>query len=205
MSGIKQYIYGALVVIVIFLIAAVCVLYNHSKKLKEQYFRAQNNYQALVVENNSLSQANRTYLLSVKELNNSNDSLMQEINSVRKQLKVKDREIAHLSYLASVAQIKDTITLSDTIFVKDVQIDTTIIDEWYLATVNLRYPSTVGLSVTVPSEKIIVASYQKELLNPSKCVFINLFKRKDKILEVEVVEKNPNIINGTQKFIKVVK
>jgi hypothetical protein len=42
-------------------------------------------------------------------------------------------------------------------------------------------------------------------LNPTGCWLKDLFKKKSKVVEVEVVEKNPYIKSDNQKFIEIVK
>ena len=47
------------------------------------------NQKAFIAENSSLKEENRVFKLTVEQLNYYNDSILQKINDVRKQLKIK--------------------------------------------------------------------------------------------------------------------
>lgn len=187
------------------LIACLTVSVLRNEHIKEQLEASKINELAYQRENSSLKEKSIQFENTIQELNQSNDSIVKEMVKVKNQLKIKDKEIAHLAYLASLASIRDTITVTDTIFREDVKIDTTIKNDWYTMDLHLEYPQTIGVGVSVPSEKYIVSSYNKVLLNPAKCKIRNWFKKKTQIVEIEVVEKNPYITNGKQKFIEVIK
>ena len=56
------------------------------------------------------------------------------------------------------------------------------------------------------SERYVIVDYKKETINPpKKCAIVRWFQKKHKIIEVEVVEKNPYIENKQQRFIEIVK
>ena len=121
-------------------------------------------------------------------------------------LKIKDKEIRDLAYLLSTASRVDTLFVRDTIFQEGVKIDTTITDDkWYSLNLGLHYPNEVIVEPQFKSEKNLIFFVRKEVLNPSKCRFINLFRKKAKVMEVVVEEKNPYITNDKQKFIHIVK
>lgn len=187
------------------LIGCLTISVIKNEHIKKQLEASKINELAYQRENSSLKEKSIQFENTIQELNQSNNSIVKEMVKVKNQLKIKDKEIAHLAYLASLASIRDTITVTDTLFREDVKIDTTIKNDWYTMDLHLEYPQTIGVGVYVPSEKYIVSSYKKVLLNPSDCKVRNWFKKKSKILEVEVVEKNPYIKNGEQKFIEVIK
>ena len=193
-------------IVVAALIAILCFAYSREKKLKEQLETSKINELAYISERDSLKNKSIEFKYTIDELKSNRDSLVSEMMKVKKELSVKDKELLALSYLASHASINDSIAyLKDTIFVKDTQLDTTIHNEWYDISLGLHHPSTVNVGVCVPSEKYIVTSYNKVLLNPTGCWLKDLFKKKSKVIEVEVVEKNPYIKSDNQKFIEIVK
>lgn len=192
-------------VIIGVLIGCLAISLYHSKSIKEQLEASKINELAYQRENSLLKEKSIQFENTIEELNHSNDSIVKEMINAKNQLKVKDKEIARLAYLASLASIKDTIRLKDTIFVKNTRVDTTVNNKWYTIGLHLEYPHMVGLNVSVPSEKYIVSSYSKVLLNPAKCKVKNWFKKKTQIVEIQVLEKNPYIKNGEQKFIEVIK
>lgn len=151
---------------------------------------------------------NRAFELTIDQLKNSNDSIFQELNEARKELKVKDSKLKSLQYVSSSFSKVDTITLKgDTIF-KDshVNIDTLLSDKWYSVRVGLKYPSTVSIEPKFLSIKYIVVSAKKEIVNPPKRFFLfRWFQKKQIRLNVDVVEKNPYVQNQDNRFVEIVK
>lgn len=151
---------------------------------------------------------NRAFKLAIDQLKNSNDSIFQELNEARKELKVKDSKLKSLQYVSSSFSKVDTITLKgDTIF-KDshVNIDTLLSDKWYSVRVGLKYPSTVSIEPKFLSIKYIVVSAKKETVNPPKRFFLfRWFQKKQIRLNVDVVEKNPYVQNQDNRFVEIVR
>lgn len=204
---IKKYVTIGVVVIIGLLIAGICILYNNNQNLKEELSTSILNEKAFMMENTTLKDKNRVFQLTVGQLEYSNDSLFTKMNEVREQLKVKDKDLKQMQYLLSEAQKKDTVVFRDTIF-KDplVRIDTLLGDKWYQLKLGLRYPSTIITEPKFTSEKYIMVDYRKETINPpKKCFLARWFQKKHKVVEVEVVEKNPYIENKQQRFIEIVK
>lgn len=200
---LRDYIIGLVAIAVLFSVIFCSMSVN--KSLRKSLETSKQNELAYIAENDSLKNKSIQFSYTISELNNSNDSLVKEMVALKRDLKVKDKQLASLAYLQSIANIKDTVRLTDTIFVENTKVDTTVNNKWYTIGLHLEYPHMVGLNIKVPSEKYIVSSYKKVLLNPSDCKVRNWFKKKSKIVEVEVVEKNPFIINEKQKFIEVIK
>lgn len=200
---LRDYIIGLVAIAVLFSVIFCSMSVN--KSLRKSLEISKKNELAYIAENDSLKNKSIQFSYTISELNHSNDSLVKEMVSLKRDLKVKDKQLASLAYLQSIANIKDTVRLTDTIFVENTKVDTTVNNKWYTIGLHLEYPHMVGLNIKVPSEKYIVSSYKKVLLNPSDCKVRNWFKKKSKIVEVEVVEKNPFIINEKQKFIEVIK
>ena len=150
---------------------------------------------------------NRAFKLTIDQLKNSNDSIFQELNEARKELKVKDSKLKSLQYVSSSFSKVDTITLRDTIF-KDshVNIDTLLSDDWYSVKVGLKYPSTVTIEPTFKSIKYIVVSAKKETVNPPKRFFLfRWFQKKQVRVKVDIVEKNPYVQNQDNRFVEIVR
>lgn len=204
---IKKYMtIGAVVVMGLF-IAGICILYNKNQNLKEELSISISNEKAFMMENSTLKDKNRVFQLTVEQLEYSNDSLLTKMNEVREQLKVKDKDLKQMQYLLSEAQKKDTVVFRDTIF-RDplVRIDTLLGDKWYQLKLGLRYPSTIITEPKFISEKYVIVDYRKETIDPpKKCFIARWFQKKHKVVEVEVVEKNPYIQNKQQRFVEIIK
>lgn len=188
-------------------IASICLLYKNNKNLKEEVSIITANQKAFISENSSLKEENRVFKFTVEQLNYYNDSILQKMNEVTKELKIKDNNLKQMQYLLSKAQRVDTLIFTDTLFINStVNIDTMIKDDWYQLNLGLRYPNTIIANPSFISEKYIVFNYKKETINPpKKCAIARWFQKKHKVVEVNVIEKNPYIENKQQKFIEIIK
>jgi len=182
------------------------VLYNKNQSLKEELSISISNEKAFIAENSSLKNENRVFKFTVEQLNYYNDSILEKMNEVRKELDIKDKDLKQMQYLLSEAQRKDSIVFRDTLFKEPaLNLDTIIGDKWYQMRLGLKYPSTITTDPKFVSEKYIMVDYKKETINPpKKCWLLRLFQKKHKVVEVNVVEKNPYIENKQQRFIEIV-
>lgn len=164
------------------------------------------NQKAYIQENNGLKDQNQVFQFTIQQLSYYNDSLLVEMNKVREELKIKDREVKSLSYLLSTASRVDSIFVRDTIFKNNVSIDTLIGDNWYQLKLGLKYPNRIIVNPSFVSEKYIITHYNKETINPPKKFFLwRIFQRKHKVVEVNILEKNPYIENNKSRFIEIIK
>lgn len=204
---VKKYIRIGIVILVSLLAISTYTLYTNNQKLKEEISISMSNQKAFIAENSSLKEENRVFKFTIEQLNHYNDSILQKMNEVRKELKIKDKNLKQMQYLLSEAQKKDTIVFRDTLFREPtLKIDTLLGDRWYQMKLELRYPSTIITEPKFVSEKYVIVDYKKETINPpKKCAIARWFQKKHKVVEVEVVEKNPYIENKQQRFIEIVR
>lgn len=203
---VKKYIRIGIVILVSLFAISTYTLYTNNQKLKEEISISMSNQKAFIVENSSLKEENRVFKFTVEQLNYYNDSILQKMNEVRKELKIKDMDLKQMQYLLSEAQKKDTIVFRDTLFREPtLKIDTLLGDRWYQMKLGLRYPSTIITEPKFTSEKYVIMNYKRETIDPPrKCFIARWFQKKHKVVEVEVVEKNPYIENKQQRFIEIV-
>ena len=203
---VKKYIRIGIVILVSLLAISTYTLYTNNQKLKEEISISMSNQKAFIAENSLLKEENRVFKFTIEQLNHYNDSILQKMNEVRKELKIKDKNLKQMQYLLSEAQKKDTIAFRDTLFREPtLKIDTLLGDRWYQMKLGLRYPSTIITEPKFVSEKYVIVDYKKETINPPKeCAIARWFQKKHKVVEVEVVEKNPYIENKQQRFIEIV-
>ena len=203
---VKKYIRIGIVILVSLLAISTYTLYTNNQKLKEEISISMSNQKAFIAENSSLKEENRVFKFTIEQLNHYNDSILQKMNEVRKELKIKDKDLKQMQYLLSEAQKKDTIAFRDTLFREPtLKIDTLLGDRWYQMKLGLRYPSTIITEPKFTSEKYVIMNYKRETIDPPrKCFIARWFQKKHKIVEVEVVEKNPYIENKQQRFIEIV-
>lgn len=197
--------------IIIFLTALVmasllCYFIGDYCKLRSRYSDARNNIKAYEQLYDSTVNQNRRFELTIDELNYSRDSIVQELNKVRKENKILDKKVKSLSYVSSVVEIHDTLKLRDTLRIYEgASIDTAFTSPWYNIDFHLAYPDTLSIGVSIPSEKYIIASANRETIDPpKKCFLARLFQKKHTVVDVEVIEKNPYIRTNQSRFIEVV-
>ena len=181
-------------------------LYTKYRSIQNELLTTKSNEKALLLDNANLGNKNRELQLTTEQLEYFNDSILNKLKEVKRELNIKDKDFKSLQYISSVATKVDTIVMRDTIFKENYRIDTVISNDWYRLKLGLYYPNEVIVNPTFKSEKYIVLSYRKETIDPpKKCWLLRLFQKKHKVVEVNIVEKNPYINNENSKFIEIVK
>lgn len=205
-QAIRKYIGIIALALILVLGVTTYVQYEKVNSLKTELSISKSNEKAFIAENNGLKEENIAFKFTIDQLNYFNDSLTTKMNEVRKELKIKDKDLKQMQYLLSQAQKTDTIRFRDTLFIdKTLQLDTLIGDEWYNIRLGLQYPNLITTTPTFKSETYIVTSSKKETINPpKKCAIARWFQKKHRVVEVEIVEKNPYIENKQQRFIEII-
>ena len=181
-------------------------LYTKYRSIQNELLTTKSNEKVLLLDNANLGNKNRELQLTTEQLEYFNDSILNKLKEVKRELNIKDKDLKSLQYISSVATKVDTIVMRDTIFKENYRIDTVISNAWYRLKSGLYYPNQVIVNPTFKSEKYIVLSYRKETIDPpKKCWLLRLFQKKHKVVEVNIVEKNPYINNENSKFIEIVK
>ncbi len=203
---VSKYINIIIAILIVSLSIGSYILYTKNQRLQEELSVSISNEKAFIAENSSLKNENRVFKFTVEQLNYYNDSILEKMNEVRKELDIKDKDLKQMQYLLSEATKKDTIVFRDTLFREPtLDIDTLVGDKWYQMKLGLKYPSTITTDPKFVSEKYIMMDYKKETINPpKKCWLLRLFQKKHKVVEVNVVEKNPYIENKQQRFIEII-
>ena len=199
-SKYLKYIVIGLVVVIIALgisLGSIKSKYDKSVILNNSYIELTTN-----LENENFLQA-----ITIEQLNNYQDTIVSKLDSTRKALKIKDKNIRQLQYMLTQASKKDTIVFRDTLF-KDpeLKLDTTKIDEWYELRLELEYPNIIRVDPKFKSEKSVIISYNKKIVgDPKKCWVGRLFQKRNKVVEVVVIENSPYIETKEQRFLEIVK
>ena len=203
---VKKYIRIGVIVLTSLLAVSTYILYNRNQDLKDEISVSMSNQKAFIAENSSLKEENRVFKFTVEQLNYYNDSILQKMNNIRKELKIKDKNLKQLQYLLSVSTKKDTVLFTDTIFRdKSLALDTIIGDKWYNIRLGLKYPFYIYTEPTFTSEKYIIVNKKKETVNPHKKFFLfRWFQRKHWVMEVHIKEKNPYIKETNNKFVEII-
>lgn len=207
MKTLKRY---ACLIGVILLVITMIALYFTLKSKKEtekRWKEAIANVKSYDNLFNGSKNNDIAFLLTIDQLKYSNDSIFQELNEVRRKLKIKDSKLKSLQYISSNFTKSDTIILKDTVFKDErIDIDTLLSDEWYSINVGLRYPSSITVTPKFRSEKAVIVSAKKETVNPPKRFFLfRWFQKKHIVLHVNVIEKNPYIEDQDNRYVEIIK
>lgn len=202
----KRYIQIIAAILISVLGVTTYIQYEKVKSLNIELSISKSNEKAFIEENNELKDRNLAFKFTIDQINYLNDSLITKMNEVRKELKIKDKDLKQMQYLLSTAQKTDTIVFRDTLFRdRNLQIDTLLGDSWYNIKLGLSYPNLITTTPTFKSEKYIVTSSRKETIKPpKKCAIARWFQKKHKVVEVIIHEKNPYITNKETRFIEIV-
>ena len=202
---IKLIIGLIIVAIIVGLGTTVVVMNNRIDKLNTEVAEATTNIKAYELENLALKDNTIEFQYTIEQLNHSKDSLNQKINKLRKDLKIKDKDIQKLQYVLSENQKKDSIIVHDTLFIEKVKIDTTLSDDWSKLHLQLEFPNKVVTEYSFKNESLVTTYLKKETIKPPhKFIFVRWFQKKHKMIYVEVNEQNPYCEIKEQKFINII-
>ena len=109
---LKSWIYIGVAVLVLGMIGVISLQSSRIDSLKKDLSISIANEKALFADNDSLNNKGRTLQLTVEQLNYINDSIIVKMNEVRKELKIKDKNIKELEYQLSEAKKTDTLIFS---------------------------------------------------------------------------------------------
>lgn len=171
------------------------------------------NLKAYIALNDTLKSTNRMFEFKASQLNYLNDSLVNQMNTIRKNMGVKDKNLKGLGYIKSTVRIHDTVLVNR---IRDgdktLSIDTVINKKWYQIEIDYKGSKcsecndTLIVSPKISSEKYVVISTSKEYVDaPKKWWLQRIFQKKEEVVDVKVVETNPYIYSDHERFIKVIK
>ena len=207
MEKIERYLYMGAALVFLSLVGALVFTIADKGEIEKKLKEATENVKAYSEQYSTAENKNRAFKLTIDQLEYSNDSILQKLNATREELKVKDSKLQSMQYVASGFSKADTIVYRDTLFKESVlQLDTLLSDGWYSLKVGLRYPSTIAVEPEFKSEKHIVVSTKRETVNPPKKFFLlRWFQKKQTVLNIDVVEKNPYVEQQTNRYVKIVR
>ena len=204
--NVKDYIRTGIGVVLLVGVAALFYYVRETAKFKELYLKELTNVKAYQSENNDLKNQSIAHLMTIDQLISSKDSTDIALKEALKKLSIKPKNVVSAGSVTSNIEKKDSIIFRDTVFIKNLSLDTLIGDKWYKAQLGLQYPSKIDLTVSMKSVKHIIVHNKRETINPPKKFWLwRLFQKKHTIQEVVVDEENPYIEAGSQKFINIVK
>lgn len=188
LSAIKSYL-SKLAVIIIIGLTAFCFYQNKRiKVLDTELGQVTNNYEYYQSLTGKLKEQNRTLQLSIADLNNTNDSLLQNALEVQKELKIKDKNLQQIQVINT--QMKGTVTqiiTKDVNFKEELKLNplTTIIIE--------RKDSILTAILDLRNSQILFVEEKKQYRNKYKNGFqrfLHFDWKKDRVRKYQIQNSN---------------
>ena len=174
--------------------------YKQNKKLSESLQQSQNNVEAYQELYNDSQQASSVLKLTINQLQNSKDSVIQKLDSVRKELKLKPKQIKTAATQTQVINVikskgvKGAILVKDTIYTDSIQYNP-------LTTVHYTIgKDTVSIGLNVENTQYLYIYTTKEYKNKKNFIkrlftldFKKVKKYKYKIVNTNDLLKNDDV------------
>ena len=199
---INKYKFLIKICIIVAVVLTIVGLSISNSNLQESIKEYDNNFKALNLENDKLAETAIAYKFNIEQLEYINDSIIQDLNTARKELKIKDREIKQMQYIKTEISTRDSVFIKDTIFRDNfVRLDTVITDKWHTVAISLQ-PSKLVINAKYRSELNVFASSSKEIVGtPKKCFIGRWFQKKHNVIRVDVKDNNPYSEIKSKKFV----
>lgn len=193
-------------IVVILLLSFIGVLQHKYNKAKEELNIEIINGKAYQDQLEGIQQDNAQFEISMRTLRHFNDSISQKLVKTIDSLKIKDKRINSLVHQNIVLFKKDTVKLRDTIFKKDLQLDTIVGDKYISLDLKLRYPNTIIYQPTINLDLTTIISDTKEYVKPRKKYWIQrIFQKKHYVVRGKIIIYNPYVTTNQYRFIKIIK
>ena len=165
-------------------------LHNQNKKLSQSLETAQNNIEAYQGLLSDSQQASNVLKLTVEQLQNSKDSILHKLDSVRKELKIKPKQIHTAATQTQVLNVIGSKGVGGNIIVKDSIYTDSIL---YNPLTKVKYTignDTVNIAIDLRNEQYLYVYTKREYKNKK-----NFFKRLFTLDFKKVTKYKYNIVN----------
>lgn len=175
-----------------------------NNRTKEYEVAIQNN-KAYESQLDLIQEENKVFQFTIEQLETLNNKSFKELDSIRKELGIKDKKIQQMSKIKEKIYIVDSIVVHDTIFNNpDFVLDTCIGDKWYQNCLHMAYPNEISSQIDINTDLNCFIHSKRETVNPPCKTWIGrLFQKKHTVINVDVVENNPHSNVKEVKFIKI--
>ena len=165
-------------------------LHNQNKKLSQSLETAQNNIEAYQGLLSDSQQASNVLKLTVEQLQNSNDSVLHKLDSVRNELKIKPKQLHTAATQTQVLNVIGSKGVGGNIIVKDSIYTDSIL---YNPLTKVKYTignDTVNIAIDLRNEQYLYVYTKREYKNKK-----NFFKRLFTLDFKKVTKYKYNIVN----------
>ena len=185
-------------------------IYKQNKRLSKSLEMAQNNIEAYQGILNGSQQANNVLKLDMSQLRNTNDSLIQKIDSVRQQLKIKPKVIKTTATQTQTIYVTANKGVRGQDIIKTIQRDTVYKDTIQinpLTKVNYTIgKDTVSINLDIKNQQFLYVYKHRQYKNKKsfiKRLFTLDFKKVD-IYKYQIVNTNDIIKTSDVRVIEAI-
>ena len=187
--------------IISLLTVAIFILNNQLNKKDIEINRLYNNIQAYEQIASGKEDDNRVLQLTINDLNNSNDSLLQELQRVKEELNVKNKNLVQAQVINTV--IRDTIT-------KVITLDKNFNEELKLnplTTIKVtRTDSILTAKIDIQNQQILFIEEKKVYKNRYKNGWIRFWHfdwKKIRVRKYQIQNSNPLIRVTNTRIVEI--
>ena len=190
---------------IVLLIGVITFQFVRTNNIKKDYNVVLQNNKAYESQLDVIQDENKIFQFTIEQLETLNDKSIKELDSVRKELGIKDKKLQQMGKVKEKIYIVDSIIVHDTIFDNpDFVLDTCLGDEWYQNCLHMAYPNEISSQIDINTDLNCFIHTTRETINPPCKTWLGrLFQRKHTVINVNVVENNPHSNVKEVKFIKI--
>lgn len=186
------------------LIATIFFQYQKLQKQNKELDRVTNNLRSYEESSSNYQARNRVLQLTIGELNQSKDSLIQEVNKVKKELKIKDKNLTDITVINT--EIKDSTSKVIKHVLVDFQEELKLNP---LTTIKVsRKDSILTAKLDIKNQQVIFVEQKKEYRNKYKNGWVRFWHfdwKKITSRQYQIVNSNPLIKVTDTRVIEIPK
>lgn len=186
------------------LIATIFFQYQKLQKQNKELDRVTNNLRSYEESSSNYQARNRVLQLTIGELSQSKDSLIQEVNKVKKELKIKDKNLTDITVINT--EIKDSTSKVINHILVDFQEELRLNP---LTTITVsRKDSILTAKLDIKNQQVIFVEQKKEYRNKYKNGWVRFWHfdwKKITSRQYQIVNSNPLIKVTDTRVIEIPK
>lgn len=167
---------------------------------RDQYASLSKSYSRVIMDSDN---ERTVFRMRISDLEVTGDSLICVLDSMRRQIGIRDKRLREMHHRVTYVERTDTIYLSDSIFISG--LDTTITDGWVSTHLKIDVPNKITHSVSVRNQTDLFVTTKRETINPPRKFFLfRLFQRKHTVVTVVAKEGNPWCQTAESRHVEIV-
>lgn len=167
---------------------------------RDQYASLTKSYSRVMMDSDN---ERTVFRMRISDLEVTGDSLICVLDSMRRQIGIRDKRLREMHHRVTYVERTDTIYLSDSIFISG--LDTTITDGWVSTQLKIEVPNKITHSVSVRNQTDLFVTTKRETVNPPRKFFLfRLFQKKHLVVTVVAKEGNPWCQTAESRHVEIV-